>query len=243
MTRFLSMLFSIFMFFFSWLIPAEDPSFEPSTFELNSITYKNGFIADNMHFAKDYNFYDAEPIHREFTLTQTNNYYQFENNWIKVNENSSWDVDVKSNIFCPIDDWENLHAYYADPNNYHYYFAVQIDFGEITTYEIPNADTKILDEIIQFAADNKYGTNSSNKAETINIPVGVEDNIRFHKDSNDGLFDAYAGDFLVYEGHVYFYRHSGAGTSAVSILPEEMENYILSLLKTTELNEYFKLSK
>ncbi len=240
MTRFFSLLFSIFMFFFSWLIPAEKP-FEPHTIEINGITYKNGFISNNMHFANDYDLGDTEPIYRQFVLTGFEKYYQFEDNWIIRNESTTWATSVQDVIYCPIDEWENIRVYYADDINYNYHYHVRID-GQITDYEVPNADTEMLNKIIQFSDDNRYTSNSQNKAETITIPNVSIPAIFFYKDSTDGIFTTHTTEFFIYEGHIYFYRYSNvaSGINEVAILPEEMEDYIISLLKTTELNEYFQ---
>lgn len=245
MTRFLSMLFSIFMFFFSWMIPAETPGekpFEPYTIEINGVTYQNGFVPQDMHFTKEYDVDKENPLYSKFALPETINYYRFEDNWIIRHESTTWATNVQDVLYCPIGEWEELHAYYADPNNYHYYFKIQLDFGNLTTYEIPNVDMEMFERIIQFDEDNSYGTNSSNKAETIKLPISHADNVRFQKESKDGLFYNHTTEFTIYEGRVYYYRYSNmaTGQDEVAVLPKEMEDYIISLLKTTDLNEYFQ---
>lgn len=245
MTRFLSMLFSIFMFFFSWLIPAETPGekpFDPHIIEINGITYQNGFVPQDMHFNKKYDVDTVKPVYSQFALPKAINYYPFEDNWIIRGESATWDTSAQSVVYCPVDEWEKFHSYYADPNNYNYCFTVQIDFGNNTKYEIPDVDMEMFERIIQFDKDNGYGTNSSNKAETITLPISHDDNVRFYQYSKDGMFYNHTTQFTVYEDHVYYYRYSNmaVGQDEVSVLPEEMENYILSLLEENDLCGYFE---
>lgn len=244
MTRFLSILLSIFTFFFSWLIPSEQPTekpFEPYTIEINGVTYQNGFVPQDMHFKKEYDVDKEKPLYSQFALPEFINYYRFENNWIIRHESTTWATNVQDVLYCPIDEWENLRDYYADDINYNYQYHIRIN-GQITKYEIPNADTEMFNKILQFSDDNRYTSNSQNKAETITIPNALTPAIFFYKDSKDGIFTTHTTEFFIYEGHIYFYRYSNvaAGINEVAILPKEIEDYIISLLKTTELNEYFK---
>lgn len=244
MTRIISFIVSAIMFIFSWFIPSDKP-FEYETIKIDGITYQNGFVADNMHLNNDYNLYKEKPVYSKYVFTLAlgywDNYYQIEDNWIYRGEDTSWGVDIKEELFCPVDEWESLHSYYGNGNNYNHYYEVQIENGYFTKYGVQNADTKKFDEIIQFSVDNEYGSTSNNKAETITVPNSSIVYIRFYKDSNDGLFTTHTSKFTIYDGHLYLYRYSNmsSGTDELAILPDELETYFVSLLKSAGLEEYF----
>lgn len=232
------------MFILSLFITSDKP-IEYETIKMDGITYQNGFVADNMHLKNDYNLNKEKPIYSKYILTLAlgywDNYYQIEDNWIYRGEDTSWGVDIKEELFCPIEEWERLHSYYSDGSNYNYYCDVIFENRESQKYDVPNADTEKLDEIVQFSVDNEYGSTSQNKAETITLPNTLTTFVRLYKESKDGLFTTHTMSFYLYEGHVYFHRYSNVaeGTMEMSILPNELEVYFISLLKSTDLNMYF----
>ena len=240
MEKIISFIVSIVMSFVSLIFPFGETS-ELETVKIDGITYQNGFVADNMHLKGEYNLYKEKPVRRDYVFTLAlgywDNYYQIEDNWIYRGEDTSWGVDIKEELFCPVDDWESLHSYYENGNNYNYYYEVQIEFGDFTKYDVQNADTKKFDEIIQFSVDNEYGSTSQNKAETVTFPNISTPVIRFYKESKDGLFTTHTMRFVVYEGNLYFHRfdNMAEGKMEVSILPDELETYFVSLLKSAGL--------
>ena len=242
MTRFISFFVSVFMFIFSWLIPG-DKTFEYDTIKIDGVTYQNGFVADNMHLKDEFNLHEEKAIHSEYVFTLTggysNYYYQITDNLIFKNSDTSWGANIKENLFCPIDEWDNLFSYYQNEDNYNYYYEVQIDNGYFTKYDVQNADAAKFDEIIQFSVDNEYGSTNENKAKTISLTDTLTPVVRFYKESNDGLLVTNTMRFIVYEGNLYFHRYTRAGTMQVSVLPNELETYFISLLKSAGLEEYF----
>lgn len=244
MEKIINFIVSIVMSFVTLFFPAGEAA-EYETVKIDGITYQNGFVADNMHLNNDYNLYKENPVYSKYVFTLAlgywDNYYQIEDNWIYRGEDTSWGVDINEELFCPVDDWEKLNSYYKDGNNYNYYYEVQIENGDFTKYDVPNADIKKFDEIIQFSVDNEYGSTSQNKAETITLPNTLTPFVRFYKESKDGLFTTHTMSFYVYEGRVYFHRYSNMaeGTMEMSVLPYELETYFISLLKSAGLEEYF----
>ncbi|MBR3819489.1 MAG: hypothetical protein IKJ41_10160 [Clostridia bacterium] len=240
MEKIISFIVSIVISFVSLIFPfGETNAIE--TVKIDGATYQNGFVADNMHLKGEYNLYKEKPVYRDYVFTLAlgywNNYYQIEDNWIFRNENTGWGVNIKKELFCPVEEWDRLHSYYEDGNNYDYYYEVCVESGDFTKYDVQNADTTKFDEIIQFSVDNEYGSTSKNKAETITLPNTLTPVIRFYKESKDGLFTTHTTKFIVYEGNLYFQRHDNvaAGTMEVSVLPNELETYFISLLKSAGL--------
>ncbi len=244
MEKIISFIVSIVMSFVALIFPFGETS-EFETIKIDGVIYQNGFVADNMHLKGEHNLYKESPVHRDyiftFALGYWNNYYQIEDNWIYRGEDTSWGVDIKEELFCPVDEWESLHAYYEDGNNYNYFCDIIFENKESQKYDIPNADIKKLDETIQFSVDNEYGSASHNKAETIILPNTLTPSVRLYKESKDGLFTTHTMSFYVYEGRVYFYRDSNvaAGTMEMSVLPNELEAYFISLLKSAGLEGFF----
>lgn len=244
MEKIISFIVSIVMSFVSLIFPFGETS-EIETIKIDGATYQNGFVADNMHLKGEYNLYKENPVRRDYVFTIAlgywDNYYQIEDNWIYRGEDTSWGVDIKEELFCPIDEWEGLHSYYNDGSNYSYYCDVIFENRESQKYDVPNADIKKFDEIIQFSVDNEYGSASQNKAETITLPNTLTPFVRLYKESKDGLFSTHTMSFYLYEGRVYFHRYSNVaeGTMEMSVLPNELETYFVSLLKSAGLEEYF----
>ena len=244
MEKIISFIVSIIMSFVSLFFPAVETN-EFETVKIDGVTYQNGFVADNMHLNSDYNLYKEKPVCSKYVFTLAlgyrDNYYQIEDNWIYRGEDTGWGVDIKEELFCPVDEWDRLHSYYNDGSNYNYYCDVIFENRESQKYDVLNADTKKLDEIIQFSVDNEYGSTSQNKAETITLPNTLTPSVRLYKESKDGLFTTHTMSFYLYEGRIYFYRYSNAaaGTMEMSVLPNELETYFMSLLKSTESEKYF----
>lgn len=244
MEKIISFIVSIIMSVVSLLFPAVETD-EYETVKIDGVTYQNSFVADNMHLKGEYNLYKEKPVYSKYVFTVAlgylDNYYQIEDNWIYRGEDTSWSVDIKEELFCPVDEWESLHTYYEDGNNYNYHYEVQIDNGYFTKCDVQNADIKKFDEIIQFSVDNEYGSTSQNKAEIVTFPNISTPVIRFYKESKDGLFTTHTMRFVIYEGNLYFHRFDNMAEDKmeVSVLPDELEAYFTSLLKSAGLEEYF----
>lgn len=241
MEKIISIIVSAFLFVLSLFIPGEKP-YECETVKIKGISYQNGFVTDNMHFVNDYHLPKEKPIYINlFAFSFGAKYYEIEDNWIYRGDNTGWGVDIKNELFCPVDEWDSLYSYYEDGNNYNYYFDILFENKESQKYDISNPDTEKLDEVIQFSVDNEYGSTSKNKAETITLPNILTPIVYLYKDSKDGLFTTHTLRYIVYEGRLYYYRCSNMadGTIEVSVLPDELEEHFISLLKSTELNSYF----
>ena len=251
MTKIISIIVSIIMAFMNLIIPAEKP-FECETVKIKGVTYQNGFVPDNMHLMKEYNLHKETPIHLELLFDPISigwfglqDYYQLEDNFVWEGASTSYGYDVKENLFCPVEKWDYYHSFYGDSENYKFYFNVLIKSDAYNEFfDIQSADSEMVDKLIQFGVDNEYGSSTKNRAETLSLPNILCPQIWFYKESKDGLFYAKAMRYIIYNGNIYYYRYSngGDGTIEVAILPDELEDYIISLLKYAGLENYLEIN-
>ena len=256
MTKIISIIVSIIMAFMNLIIPAEKP-FECETVKIKGVTYQNGFVPDNMHLMKEYNLHKETPIHLELLFDPISigwfyfdDYYQFEENFVWKNAYTDYGQDVKENLFCPVEKWDYYHSFYGDSDNYKFYFNLRMgapyEIGAVYNefFDIQSADSEMVDKLIQFFVDNKYGSSTKNRAETLSLPDILCPEIWFYKESKDGLFYAKAMRYIIYNGNIYCYRYSNGsnGTIEVAILPDELEDYIISLLKDAGLENYLEIN-
>ena len=247
MTKIISIIVSILMAFMNLIIPAEKP-FECETVKIKGVTYQNGFVQDNMHLMKEYNFHKETPIHLELLFDPISigwfglqDYYQLEDNFVWESPYTDYGQDVKENLFCPVEKWDYYHSFYGDSENYSYSFSVQRSLEDFKVNSVQNIDPDKFNEIVQFSADNEYGSSSKNRADTLSIPTVVYPRVIFKKESKDGLFLAKAQIFVIYCGNLYLMRYynGSAGTMEVSVLPDELEAYFVSLLKSEGYEDLF----
>ena len=251
MTKIISIIVSILMAFMNLIIPAEKP-FECETVKIKGVTYQNGFVPDNMHLMKEYNLHKETPIHLELIFRPISigwfglqDYYQLEDNFVWESPYTDYGQDVKENLFCPVEKWDYYHSYYGDGENYNYFINERKNYSqEFKKHDIQTVDTEKYDQIIQFFVDNKYGSSTKNRAETISIPDKSYPEMRFNKESKDGLFYTNALNYIIYNGNIYYSRYSNGstGTMEVAILPDELEDYIISLLKYAGLENFLELN-
>ncbi|MGN0574001.1 MAG: hypothetical protein ACI4IX_08690, partial [Acutalibacteraceae bacterium] len=237
MTKIISIIVSILMAFMNLIIPAEKP-FECETVKIKGVTYQNGFVPDNMHLKTHYVLKKDSLAHIVFHLPflDYDTYYYLNE---QPNEDFIWkgsdtyDNSLgKEHLFCPVEKWDYYHSYFEDSENYNFFLYERENFSqEYKKHDIQTADTEKYDQIIQFSVDNEYGSSTKNRAETISIPDKSYPEMRFNKESKDDLFSTDRCKYIIYKGNIYYYRYSngGTGTMEVAILPDELEDYIISL--------------
>lgn len=255
MTKIISIIVSIIMAFMNLIIPAEKP-FECETVKIKGVTYQNGFVPDNMHLKTHYVLKTDSFAHIEFYLPffDYDTYYYLNE---QPNEDFIWkgsdtyDNSLgKEHLFCPVEKWDYYHSYYGDSENYNYFFNVKMgapyEIGPVYNeyFDIQSADSEMVDKLIQFAVDNEYGSSTKNRAETLSLPDILCPEIRFYIESKDDLFSTDRCKYIIYKGNIYYYRYSngGDGTIEVAILPDELEDYIISLLKDAGLENFLELN-
>ncbi len=214
--------------------------YEPKTIEINGIVYKNGFFEDedmalNINSSND-NFYSDEPVYTETKkLFAQNNYYAYGHgtDWIWSSESTS--ENIKENMYCPIDDWDELNEYYSDIKNYNHVFTSSPAEGEITITEF---DEEKMEALFDFSSDNTNGVKAG--VEVIEIDYDLYKTfgkINFIKTSKDEVLIRYGSTFCIYEGKL-----CQVGTligqlniQYLYVLDADLSEYFIDLFQTNGL--------
>lgn len=250
MQRLITFIVSILMSLISILFPLrEEEPFECETIEIGGITYQNGVVPENMHFKNRYNLYGEEPVYRKLNFSLlgpvTIDYYQIEDKYIHRHANTSYSTDIRYTLFCPQDEWEELHSYYADDNNYIYYYKVVINNESDGEHIVENADMGKFNDIIEFSVKNGYLSTSHPEAERLTLSAKSTPRIRFYKESKDGFLETHTDEFYIYDGNLYLFRYHNGSTGMIEVatLPTELETYFSDLLKNGGYEEYFNITE
>ena len=245
MTRVYMFIISLIMSFLSIFFPTEKP-FEMDTVEFDGVTYQNDIVPQNMYLKREYELYDKEPLYSKYVFSllggYMENFYKLEGNYIYKSQNTSYNSDVRSWLYCPQDEWEEKHSYYADDNNYVYYYEVWIGNEEGVIHNVKNADIDKFNEILEFDIENGYLTATFPTAERITLPSKSTPRIRFYKESKDGFIETHTSTFIIYDGTLYLYRYYNGSTGMieVSVVPQELRTYFSDVLKDGGYKEYFQ---
>ena len=144
-----------------------------------------------------------------------------------------------STVYCAVDQWQKMCDYYADPNNFKYYYGVGYYMSE-TSVQIPDIEQQKFDELLAFSKDNSYnpfGKQTNEKAQRISESEFYE-GICFYKVSNDGFFMTIKSPmYFVYDGKLWlvFYhdirRDNGGVKEVVAVdVPDELGQYFIGLI-------------
>ncbi|MBQ8764050.1 MAG: hypothetical protein IJZ07_08100 [Clostridia bacterium] len=224
-------------------LPPEPPEVphvpEITTITVEGVRYKNCFLDENLWFVEKHDFSTKNP---DYTTTSSE-YYKIENNWLYVKSDANEEYDLSEKLYCPEEDWEELKAYYSNPENYYYqckaiprYVSedtyVEGDFITITVTDGETFKKLLVEESDIRASDsNSVISITSNEEHTL---------FRFKRTSKNELFCKQSSTFTVYKGTAY---HRGGQTGNYTTLykiKDEIQEYISGLLKNNGYEALFE---
>lgn len=203
------------------------------TVEIDGVRYRNNFQGDLVLSNLEY---DHEPLFvdgsdRYFRLDCA----QYE---LLFNRNTR-EASLGDSIYCRDDQWQKLHAYYSNLNNFTFGCLVFEPNADAVFYPIPNMDPTKLDALCKFEQDCndilrpfKKGSIQTRK---VSPSILQEPELRFGKNSNDGLFTAGAAKFYIWEGKLVWYSRSvGDEYVMVADVPKDLSQYFIALTENLE---------
>ena len=232
----LSLMLVILMPFFAIIypfLPPEPPEVphipETVTMTVEGVRYKNLFLDENLCFVEKHDFSGKDP---DYT-TASSEYYKIENNWLYVKSEANEDYDLSEKLFCPEEDWEELKAYYSNPENYDYQYIESLYSESPNDSYLTVTDGEMFKKLLGDESDIRLSGEDS----TIIISEDKKQTSFYLKrTSKNGLFYKFSAEFTVYEGKVY---HDGTHTTFYK-LKDEIQEYISGLLKSNGYEALFE---
>ena len=131
---FATLIYAPFYMIISPFLPPETPEApyipEVKTITIEGAEYKNCFLDENLSFVEKPDFNKEAPDY----ITSLSEYYKLENNWLYDNASTNSEKDLTEKLYCPEEDWEELKAYYSDPENYYYQYKATPRYVSEDTY-------------------------------------------------------------------------------------------------------------
>ncbi len=211
------------------------------TFTIDGVTYKNGFasnIMDKNHRLQSIGEpFEVEEVFYKGELSQPKKYIRIDcDHFDLIREYGV------SSYYCPLDQWDEAHEYYANDDNYVYYYDIGSGHNSSThEFAIPEIDYDKYNELMEWSENqHKYvitvtADSPSPHVKYRKVPYPDQDPktiIRFRRDSKDGYFTAITTkyEFLIIDEKLvynFFYTNNAI---AVVDLPDDLEEYFSSLL-------------
>lgn len=238
----LSIMWVILMPFFAIIypfLPPEPPEVphipETVTITVEGVRYKNLFLDENLRFVEKHDFSGKEPDY----ATASSEYYKVENNWLYVKSEANEDYDLSEKLFCPEEDWEELKAYYSNPENYDYQYIESLYSESPNDSYLTVTDSEMFKKLLGDESDIRISGNDS----TIRISDDKKQaSFYLKRTSKNGLFYKCSAEFTVYESKVY---HDGThmgiyNETIIHKLKDEINEYISGLLKSNGYEALFE---
>lgn len=150
-------------------------------------------------------------------------------------------------IYCEASQYEQVLAYYSNPENYAFFCVLGVDMTDGTstqTVELSNVDSVLFDDLLNFAEKSSYAPFNSlhnSKVETVDLPLPnhtVDTCMVFYKERNDFLFlfrkwnDFYIIDHVLYMVYQYDYGYGEYEKLIAVKVPENISAYFIALMES-----------
>ena len=147
-------------------------------------------------------------------------------------------------VYCAENEWDQMYDYYADSNNFDYYFGIGYYMSE-NVWNISDIDSQKFDELLTFGNINEYKPFDSRSNEKVmenicRIPKAeFLESVCFYKVSHDGYFTTIqAPRYFVHDDKllmIFFHdggRESGGIEEVVALeVPDELGEYFINLIE------------
>ncbi len=224
--------------FYAIIMPfLPEDTLEIKTVTLGGVTYKNCFIDKNIFIIDDFNFYEKEPDYGD-------DFYKITDNILYKGHRQTYsdNFGISESLYCPEEDWEELKAFYADPDNFNYYCRTYTNsYLEAEVKQLDGVNGELFNQILGEAEDvREEGYSYITK-----IPADRNrKTIEFVMESKDNLFYADSIRYVVYEGTVYheydYIPSEITNKHTVYKLKSELEKFISELLKSNGYEALFE---
>jgi len=203
------------------------------TIKIDGILYRNNFQG-NLVF-KDPQ-YERTPVFEK----GANRYFRLKcEQYDLVYNVNVREIGTGESVYCRNDQWQQLHAYYANPKNFTYECSRrESGAAKLAFYSVPDMDIAKLDALVEYCNRNDYdpyGSHSGVKTRRVPYSVSREPELRFGKLSKDELFSEGVASFFIWEGKLLleWYTYSDDYMLAVDV-PDELSQYFIALVKNID---------
>lgn len=153
---------------------------------------------------------------------------------------------AKPCVFFASSCYDEAVAHYSDPENFDFYCLIGNSNVRGKPSTLTEVDPQLFDRLVEYADENSYDPLSPAKSKEGAKKVPLPDNdtppldseLHFYKISKDGAFSTSRGyTFLSLNGQLCLrlYYDGADDTIAYRELPEELSDFILSLLDANEI--------
>lgn len=202
-------------------------SYVPNSIVIEGITYRSGFYGELYPAFGQAGDIGSNALKEGIIYKYRTHEFQRvdfeEHDWV----HSYIGPYTSGTVYCADNQWEQMSDYYANPNNFKYYYGVGYYISE-TSVHIPEIDLQKFDELLTFGNINR----SSIKAQRISQSE-FQEGICFYKVSNDGFFMTSEGPmYFVHDGKLMLVLYHDAGTEEVVAVnvPDELGQYFIGLI-------------
>jgi len=215
----------------------------PKEVSIDGTTYLSGFYGDLYPVFGERGDIGSEALEKEIIYDDGKNKFRrvdFEgHDWV----HSYAGGYTGGIVYCADNQWEQMRDYYADPDNFEYFYGVGYYISE-SSVNIPEIDLEKFDELLAFGKNNIYNPfdNRSNKQIMQNarrIPKSeFNEGICFFKVSKDGFFmTAKYPMYFVHDSKLLlvFYHDGGSKNGGIEEVvaidvPDELGQYFIGLI-------------
>lgn len=216
-------------------LPEEQP--EVRTVILNGVKYKNCFIDEDLFIVENFNFYGETPDY-------VDDYYKITDNIIYKGHTQTYsdNFGISESLYCPEEDWEELKAFYANPDNFNYYCRTYTNsYLQAEKKQLESVDGNIFRQILGEVEEVR----EEGYSYIVKIPRDDDrKTISFRMESKDGLLYAQSIRYVVYDGTVYYERDYTpdeiTNKHTVYKLKSEYEEFISETLRNNGYEALFE---
>ncbi|MGN1194212.1 MAG: hypothetical protein ACI4SB_01880 [Acutalibacteraceae bacterium] len=145
------------------------------------------------------------------------------------------DIAVSDVIYCRDDQWQELHAYYANPDNYDYSYIAVDEYRNLDRHTINNPDREKFDELVVWFEENSFNLINGITNPQLSYPVLNDEHFikyRFIVETKDKIFSKGAGEFYVQNSKLslIYTQTMLTSTTLVIDVPDNLANYFISLI-------------
>lgn len=145
------------------------------------------------------------------------------------------DIAVSDVIYCRDDQWQTLHAYYANPDYYEYSYIAVDEYRNSDRHPVENPDREKFDELIAWFEENSFNLINGVTNPQLSYPVLNDEHFtkyRFLIETKDKVFSNGAGEFYIQNSKLslIYTQTMLTSTTLVVDVPEDLAKYFISLI-------------
>lgn len=145
------------------------------------------------------------------------------------------DIAVSDVIYCRDDQWQALHAYYANPDVYEYACITVDEYRNSDRHVVENPDREKFNELIEWFGENSFNLINGITNPQLSYPVLNDEHFlkyRFIIETKDKVFSNGAGEFYIQNGKLslIYTQTMLTSTTLVVDVPQNLSDYFIGII-------------